>query len=190
MSGCDECRKRRVAGGEAGLERRTLLLAGVTGAAAFALPGCGGAQSSAPRDGGGDGDGEGQDGGEEAESGACAQTCTTGSKTMTLTFEKYPTLKNVGGSVIVSPPGYSDPVCHNDFVIVVQETAGSFIALSASCTHECCQVAWESNLHEFHCPCHGSTYSSTGVVTLGPATMDLPKLSACSDACGVYVTWT
>ena len=183
MSGCGECGKRRVAGGETGLDRRTLLLAGVTGATALALPACSSSEStSPPADGGGD------ETGDEAEAG-CQATCATGSKTMVLTFEKYPALNKVGGSVIVSPTGYSDPVCHNDFVIVVQETAGNFVALSATCTHMCCQVTWEASQHRFYCPCHGSTYSTTGAVTGGPATEALPKLSACADGCGVTITY-
>jgi Rieske Fe-S protein len=187
MSGCDECRKRRVDGGETGLHRRTLLLAGVTGATALVLPACGGSQSSSPEDGGTDAPGD--ETGDDAAEAGCQPTCAAGSRTMVLTFDKYPALNEVGGSVIVSPSGYSDPVCHNDFVIVVQETAGTFIALSASCTHECCQVSWEASQHRFFCPCHGSTYSATGAVILGPATVALPKLSVCADACGVTLSY-
>jgi len=186
-SDCVECQKRRGADGGTDLPRRGLLLAGVSGAAVLALPGCSGGQAgpgsqdSGPEEGGADAP-------DEAEAGPCEPTCAAGSSTFVLTFEEHPALKNVGGSVVVSPPGYSDPLCHNDFVIVVQPAAGEFVALSASCPHECCQVTWESSHGEFHCPCHGSTFSPTGKVTNGPAAVDLPALAVCADECGVTVT--
>lgn len=177
---CDACQKRCVAGADKDLPRRSLLLAGV----AFALPACAGKDGSSSAD-----SGPGAEGGADGEAGACDPTCAQGSATYVLTFDEYPELKKVGGSVIVSPPGYSDPACHNDFVIVVQQKAGQFVALSASCTHECCQVAWQASSDQFHCPCHGSIFSATGAVIQGPAAIALPAFpGVCADDCGVYLT--
>lgn len=56
-------------------------------------------------------------------------------------------------------------------------TAGSFTALSSTCTHQGCTVATFNNsskLIECNAPCgHGSRYSTTGAVNTGPATAPL-----------------
>ena len=44
----------------------------------------------------------------------------------------------------------------------------SFSALTAICTHEQCTVT-EFTGSQFHCPCHGSQYTTSGAVTQGPA---------------------
>jgi len=184
MSACDECRKRRE-GGEPGLIRREVLRAGAAGVAALLAPA---ACSSPPGDfgdGGNGGDDGGDDGGGVVDSGPCKETCSTNSKTLTLSFAKYPKLKKVGGSALVQATGYSDPACQQDFVIVAQVSAGKYVAFSGSCTHACCTVSFTGS--EFACPCHGSTYDTNGDVTGGPAPAPLPKLEVCSDACGVYV---
>jgi thiosulfate dehydrogenase [quinone] large subunit len=105
---------------------------------------------------------------------------------MALRFDQYPQMQPVGGSAIVQAPGYSDPVCRSNAVIVVQVAAGQFQAFQASCTHNCCPVQFDGK--GFICPCHGSTFDLTGKVTGGPARAPLEKLDACSDECGVYVT--
>ena len=50
-------------------------------------------------------------------------------------------------------------------------------ALSAVCTHRKCAVAAEPD-GSFYCRCHGSTFDPNGRVTKGPASRDLPLLSA------------
>jgi Rieske Fe-S protein len=58
-------------------------------------------------------------------------------------------------------------------VAVTQPTAGTFVGLSAICTHAGCIVDTISDGQIF-CPCHGSGYSITdGHVTNGPATQGL-----------------
>jgi cytochrome b6-f complex iron-sulfur subunit len=49
-----------------------------------------------------------------------------------------------------------------------------FSALSLVCTHLGCTVGTQPN--GFTCPCHGSEYSLTGVVTKGPASSPLKPL--------------
>lgn len=107
---------------------------------------------------------------------------------MTFPFSKYPQLKNVGGSASSSAPGYSDPSCQLDVVIVAQPSAGAYVAVSAACPHQCCPVSFNEARTEFVCPCHGSTFDLNGAVTGGPAPNGLQKLSVCVDECGVNVS--
>jgi cytochrome b6-f complex iron-sulfur subunit len=52
--------------------------------------------------------------------------------------------------------------------VVVQPSAGKFIALTAVCTHLGCIVKWEADKGDFLCPCHAGRYASDGQVTAGP----------------------
>jgi Rieske Fe-S protein len=171
MSRCDEC-------------RRGLLRAGFGGAAMLLVPGCG----SAPGQSGRDDAGAPGEGG-AAEGGACQATCSADAKTLEFPFSEYPQLKNVGGSAWNSAPGYSDPSCHRDMIVVAHPSAGTYVAFSASCPHQCCPVSFNMTRTEFVCPCHGSTFDIRGRVTGGPAPNGLQELSGCADECGVYVSF-
>jgi Rieske Fe-S protein len=173
MGDCDAC-------------RRGLLKASLAGAAVLLVPGCGGGQNESPSADGGP-DEAGDDATDEGD-GACVPTCSVGSTTLTLTFAQHTALRKVGGSVVVSAKGYKDPSCGLDLVIVAQVSAGKYIALSAGCTHQCCTVGYDAALGEMLCPCHGSRYSTSGQVLLGPAEQALQKLSVCADECAVYVS--
>ena len=104
------------------------------------------------------------------------------------TFAQYPKLQTVGGSATANVSGYSDPVCGQSSIIVIQTSAGQFVALSSSCTHSCCPVSVKSGT-ELYCPCHGATFDFTGKVTRGPANKPLANLTLCSDSTGVYVSY-
>lgn len=52
--------------------------------------------------------------------------------------------------------------------VLLQPTAGEFVALSAVCTHLGCIVKWVDGSQEFLCPCHGGRFSSAGQVLGGP----------------------
>ena len=88
---------------------------------------------------------------------------------------------------MITDPSYTDPDCGQHSLILVQPTAGEFKVYSASCTHNCCLVAYVASTNTFHCPCHGSNYWIDGGVKNGPAPLALPELESCSDACNVYV---
>jgi cytochrome b6-f complex iron-sulfur subunit len=60
-------------------------------------------------------------------------------------------------------------------VLVARTTTGSFLAVSAACTHEGTNVNYVSGSNSFNCPNHGAQFSSTGAVTRGPATSSLTK---------------
>jgi cytochrome b6-f complex iron-sulfur subunit len=59
-------------------------------------------------------------------------------------------------------------------VIVINMGSG-FIALSSICTHEGCTVGYNSTSGNLECPCHGSVYSISGNVLVGPAPRALMK---------------
>lgn len=60
--------------------------------------------------------------------------------------------------------------------VVLQPTAGDFIALSAICTHLGCIVQWQSDKGEFLCPCHAGRFSAHGEVLGGPPPKPLETL--------------
>ena len=83
--------------------------------------------------------------------------------TLDLTQAANASLNSDGGSVI------------KNGVIVVRTTASTYIALSASCTHEGTTVYYDVSRGRFICPNHGANFSATGSGLLGPATRPLTK---------------
>ena len=82
---------------------------------------------------------------------------TTVDFTLNLTDSNYAALQSNGGYV------------YYDNVIVARTTSGTYIAVSAICTHQGGLVAYIPGSNLFHCPLHGSNFTSTGAVSLGPA---------------------
>ncbi len=77
----------------------------------------------------------------------------------------------VGGSASFQDPSTGDPS------LVVQPTAGTFVAFDAVCPHEGCIVAYASSEQRFVCPCHGSQFNGlTGAVESGPAPRGLGRI--------------
>ena len=83
---------------------------------------------------------------------------------ITLTIDGSSPLNAVGSAALVQASGQS--------FLVSQTSAGSFTALTAVCTHEGCVVTGFQSAH-YVCPCHGSTYSTSGSVIQGPAVQSL-----------------
>jgi thiosulfate dehydrogenase [quinone] large subunit len=74
----------------------------------------------------------------------------------------------VGGSAAFTDPKSGDPS------LVIQHTAGNFVAFDAICPHAGCTVAFQSSADIIACPCHGSEFNPrTGAVVNGPATSGL-----------------
>jgi Rieske Fe-S protein len=91
----------------------------------------------------------------------------------------------VGSGVTVKPSGYSDN-WGNDDIYVVQESSGTYLAYSLSCTHQGCVVSKSGS--GWRCGCHGATFSATGAHTGGPGNGDLQSYQVCADSTGVTLT--
>jgi Rieske Fe-S protein len=55
---------------------------------------------------------------------------------------------------------------------------GKIWALSAICTHQACVLDWHADDEEFHCPCHGAQFDTSGHQTgIDEYKTPLPTLS-------------
>jgi len=57
--------------------------------------------------------------------------------------------------------------------IATGNTPSSFVAVQVACTHEGTPINYSAAQSKFVCPNHGSQFSQTGQVTLGPAATNL-----------------
>jgi Rieske Fe-S protein len=73
-------------------------------------------------------------------------------------------LTDVGGAALVN--SVAGPF------LVSRTSSTAFTAIEAVCSHEGCTVT-EADGATYVCPCHGSRYSRSGQVILGPATASL-----------------
>lgn len=76
----------------------------------------------------------------------------------------------VGGAVPTTDPQTGDPM------YVLQLQPGHFTGLDAICPHQGCTVSFVSARAGFVCPCHFSTFDSSGRVTQGPAAAGLTRI--------------
>ena len=71
----------------------------------------------------------------------------------------------------------SGKIYPNANVVVTQPAAGTYVGLSATCTHQGCQVSSVSG-GTINCACHGSKFSiKDGSVVQGPASLPLEKVT-------------
>jgi Rieske Fe-S protein len=136
----------------------------------------------------GESDGSPDAGTTDGDAGSVTGCPPTGANVLVLLFSAYPQLRQVGAAVQLTPSGYSDPVCGQNSIVVVQTAPGQFVALSSSCTHACCIVSYVAN--QLRCACHGAAFNMQGQVVTGTqlTTTPLQVLATCWDANGVYVT--
>jgi Rieske Fe-S protein len=59
--------------------------------------------------------------------------------------------------------------------IVLRDEEG-ITAFNLRCTHAGCNVTWHARELQFHCPCHGGIFDSTGNVVKGPPKRPLDRL--------------
>jgi thiosulfate dehydrogenase [quinone] large subunit len=72
--------------------------------------------------------------------------------------------------------------------LVVQSSAGQFVAYNAICPHAGCTVAYQPANGLIACPCHGSEFEvSNGDVIVGPATVGLTALTIKDEGGQLYV---
>ncbi|MCW2527477.1 MAG: Rieske (2Fe-2S) domain protein [Pseudonocardiales bacterium] len=77
----------------------------------------------------------------------------------------------VGGGAAGKDPKSGDEIW------VLQLDADNYTAYNATCPHQQCAVKFLSKSKGFACPCHNSTFDSSGKVTQGPATKGLTKVA-------------
>jgi cytochrome b6-f complex iron-sulfur subunit len=53
--------------------------------------------------------------------------------------------------------------------ILIINTGQKIVALSSICTHQGCTVVYNAANGDIECPCHGSVFSTSGSVLIGPA---------------------
>lgn len=71
-------------------------------------------------------------------------------------------------------------------IAVVRTGTTTFIALYMACTHQGSKVNIQGQ--SFYCPNHGARFSSSGAVTMGPATRSLTQVSVAFDATAGTIT--
>jgi Rieske Fe-S protein len=61
--------------------------------------------------------------------------------------------------------------------LIARTGDSSFTVLTATCTHEACTVSgFESS--QYVCPCHGSRFTTSGAVAMGPASRSLTSFAS------------
>ena len=73
--------------------------------------------------------------------------------------------------------GWRSSVVQNG-VYVVPQGNGQLKVLSSVCPHLGCGVRWIGKKDEFICPCHGGTFTSTGVRVSGPPLRAMDELES------------
>ena len=84
-------------------------------------------------------------------------------------------LANVQPGSRVAVKGLADPALA--YLVITDGPHIAEYAISTTCTHLGCTVAWKSEQSRFVCPCHGSQYDNQGRVVHGPARRNLGLLT-------------
>jgi len=87
------------------------------------------------------------------------------SLTIDLDSAQYSDLKNAGNAVTINN------------IIVANLGNEKFVALSAICTHQGCNINYNHSTGNFPCPCHGTVFSDSGSVLQGPATTPVKRFT-------------
>lgn len=111
--------------------------------------------------------------------GGAAPPPSTGSGNL-FTLDLSSQLTNVGDSITQGG------------VIVVRigsdNTAASFTAVQVACTHQGTAIGYNETQGIFICPAHGSEFSKTGQVLVGPAALPLHKYTVTINGSALTVT--
>lgn len=93
---------------------------------------------------------------------------TVANNTVSITVDANSPLASVGSAALVN---YGSGA-----VLVARTAQTTFNAMSAVCTHQTCTITGYSS-GRFICPCHGSTFDTSGHVLSGPAPRSLATLN-------------
>ena len=96
-------------------------------------------------------------------------TGTVSGGRVSVTINDTSPLTPIGGAALIRASG-------NNY-LASRTGAATFVVLTAVCTHEQCTVEGFRN-NQYVCPCHGSTYSTSGSVVVGPATRALTQFAS------------
>lgn len=77
-----------------------------------------------------------------------------------------------------------------DKIIVIRETATTFMVLSRVCTHQGCGLTYQPSPMQLACGCHGSKFDINGSVVRGPASRSLKKFASTFDETSQMLTIT
>jgi cytochrome b6-f complex iron-sulfur subunit len=83
---------------------------------------------------------------------------------------------SVPGTALASPGTLALVTTSAGDVLVARTGADTFVALSAGCTHQACEITGYSG-QTFVCPCHGSEFDTGGRVVRGPAAAPLQQFA-------------
>lgn len=89
-------------------------------------------------------------------------------------------LTTVGGAMIVDAA--------SDTIMVIRTGDTTVAAVSAICTHAGCECTYNSSAKQLDCPCHGSTFTTSGTVVNGPARRPLAVYAATLSGTTITVT--
>ena len=145
-----------------GMHRREVIKLGILAVGC----GCGGGGEDVPVD--------------AMEGGSGFEMCGT-NICVDLTHTANVALVNINGARALNIP---------DKIIVIRETATTFVVLSRVCTHQGCVLAYQPTPMELACGCHGSKFDINGSVLRGPATRSLKKLASTFDETSQMLTIT
>ena len=151
----------------------TALGVGAAGASVLAACGGGGSDGDGSDDGGGPGGGGGYRGNAgggggsneppDKKTGGSKGAQASGGRAITRTSEVAP-----GSALKFENSGQA--------AVLIHLQSGDFVAYSAVCTHQQCEVAYKNG--QLVCPCHGSVFDAENgaEVVNGPAQLPLPEI--------------
>lgn len=76
----------------------------------------------------------------------------------------------------------------NNQVLVAKTSAGAYVALQATCTHEGVMLSFNSSSNQVMCPRHGGTYNSAGTVLAGPPPASLKQYTVAQTGNSLRIT--
>ncbi len=97
-----------------------------------------------------------------------------------------------GGRIAVAdteelPVGKGEVYSVNNKPVIVIHTPDGYKALSATCTHLGCIVAWNEQRAVIACPCHEAYFNTNGAVISGPPPAPLPEFRVQVEGDQIYV---
>jgi cytochrome b6-f complex iron-sulfur subunit len=106
---------------------------------------------------------------------------TVSGRTVSISIDASSPLANVGGAAMAqtSIGGF----------LIAHVGADTYNVMTSTCTHEACTIDGFSN-SRFVCPCHGSQFSTSGTVLVGPAPTSLKTFASVFDSGTGALTFT